>query len=70
MARGLIFVIYLAAVTTFVWASCISDCDQKFDSAVAECKLQFDKPEDAQNLQKCIGSAEEEHQSCIERCSH
>jgi hypothetical protein len=65
---ALIFVIYLAAVTTLVWASCISECDEKLDSAIAECKMQYDNLNNADDLQKCIDSAKEDHQSCVEHC--
>jgi len=44
----------LLASSVLVWAGCISDCKDDYDSAVKSCKLMYDEPDDADELQQCI----------------
>jgi hypothetical protein len=62
------FVLFIAA-SAMVWASCISDCKDDYDSAVASCKLLHDDPEDVDDLELCIQAAKDDYQSCIEECN-
>jgi hypothetical protein len=59
----------LLASSVLVWAGCISDCKDEYDSAVESCKLMHDEPEDADELQQCIQNAKDEYQSCVEECT-
>ena len=61
--------ILLAASSAMVWAGCISDCKDEYDSEVESCKSQYDDPEDADDLQQCIQDARDEYQSCVEECT-
>ena len=53
-----------------IWAGCISDCKDDYDSEVESCKSQYEDPEDAEDLELCIQSAKDEYQSCIEDCTN
>ena len=57
-----------AAVLT--WAGCKSDCRDEYDSEVESCKLMYDDPDDADDLQTCIQDARDEYESCIEECEN
>jgi len=59
----------LLASSVLVWAGCISDCKDDYDSAVKSCKLMYDEPDDADELQQCIQNAKDEYQSCDEECT-
>ena len=61
--------ILLAASSVMVWAGCISDCKDEYDSEVESCKLMHEDPDEADDLQLCIESARDEYQSCIEECT-
>jgi hypothetical protein len=51
-----------------VWAGCVSDCKDEFDSAIRICKLLWDAPKDSDDLEMCIDSAKSQYESCIEDC--
>jgi hypothetical protein len=53
-----------------IWAGCVSDCKDEYDSVVQSCKERYDDPDDAEDLQQCIQSAKDEYQSCIEDCTN
>ena len=38
--------------SAMIWAGCISDCKDEYDSDVKSCKSQYDDPEDADDLQQ------------------
>jgi hypothetical protein len=61
--------ILLAASSVMVWAGCISDCKDEYDSEVESCKLMHEDPDEADDLQLCIESARDEYQSCIDECT-
>jgi hypothetical protein len=69
MKRSVLPFILLAASSVVVWAGCISDCKDAYDSEVESCKLMYDDPDDADDLQQCIQNAKDEYQSCIEGCT-
>jgi hypothetical protein len=52
-----------------IWAGCISDCKDNYDSEVESCKQLYDEPDDADDLQQCIQNAKEDYQSCIDECT-
>ena len=60
--------ILLTASAGLIWAGCISDCKDDYDSAVEHCKLIYDDPDDAEDLEQCIQSARFDYESCIEDC--
>jgi hypothetical protein len=67
--RSAVLLVSLAASSVLVWAGCISDCKDEYDAAVESCKLMYDEPDDADDLQQCIQNAKDEHQSCVEECT-
>jgi outer membrane murein-binding lipoprotein Lpp len=69
MKRFILPLIFLAASSVLIWAGCISDCKDDYDSAVQSCKLLYDDPDDVEDLQMCIQQAKDEYQSCIEDCT-
>jgi len=69
MKRFIMPLIFLAASSALIWAGCISDCKDDYDSALESCKLLYDTPDDADFLQQCIQDAKDEHQSCIDACT-
>lgn len=65
----------LAAVTALgllmsvpVPAGCISDCRDEYESAVEDCRMQYDDPDDADELRMCIDNARSEYEDCVEEC--
>jgi hypothetical protein len=58
------------ASASMIYAGCVSDCKDDYDSAVESCKLIYDDPEDADDLEMCIQSAKSDYQSCIEECKN
>ena len=66
------FVISLAVILLLylpnAWADCKSDCQNEYESAVKWCKEQYGDPEDADELQTCIDSANGDYGSCIDEC--
>jgi hypothetical protein len=54
--------------SAMIWAGCVSDCKDEYDSAVESCKLMYDDPDEAEDLQQCVQNARDEYQSCIEEC--
>ena len=67
--RFMLLVVLFTISSAMIWAGCISDCKDEYDSAVASCKQQYDDPEDAEDLELCIQSAKDDYQSCIEDCT-
>jgi hypothetical protein len=67
--RIVLLFVSLLASTLLVWAGCVSDCKDEYDSAVESCKSMYDDPDDADDLQQCIEGARDEYQSCIEECT-
>ena len=67
--RFILLAVLFAMSSAMIWAGCISDCKDEYDSAVQSCKLLYDDPEDAFDLQLCIQSAKDEYESCIEDCT-
>ena len=62
--------VLFSASSAMIWAGCISDCKDDYDSEVESCKSQYEDPEDAEDLELCIQSAKDEYQSCIEDCTN
>ena len=67
--KFVLLAILLSASGAMIWAGCISDCKDEYDSAVASCKSMYDEPDDADDLQQCIQNAKDEYQSCIDECT-
>jgi hypothetical protein len=67
--RSALPLVLLAASSALVWAGCISDCKDNYDSEVESCKLMYDDPDEAEDLQQCIQNAKDEYQSCVEECT-
>jgi hypothetical protein len=61
--------VFLDASSALIWAGCISDCKDEYDSGVQSCKLLYDNLDDAEDLQMCIQDAKDEYQSCIDECT-
>lgn len=53
-----------------IWAGCISDCRDEYDSAIASCKLLYDEPRDVDDLRQCFQSAKDDYEMCIEECTN
>jgi hypothetical protein len=66
--QSVLLTILLAASSALVWAGCVSDCKDDFDASVANCKLMYDEPDDADDLELCIQSARADYEACIEEC--
>ena len=49
-------------------AGCMSECREKYDSDVEDCRLLHDGPEDADDLRLCIDDAKAEYDDCEEDC--
>jgi len=54
--------------SAMIWAGCKSDCRDEYDGAIAHCKLMYEDPDHADDLQRCIQSAKDDYESCIEDC--
>lgn len=67
--RSALPLVLLVASSVLVWAGCISDCKDNYDSEVESCKLLYDDPDEADDLQQCIQNAKDEYQSCVEECT-
>jgi hypothetical protein len=67
--RSALPLILLAASSALLWAGCISDCKDNYDSEVESCKMLYDDPDEADELQQCIQNAKDEYQSCVEECT-
>jgi hypothetical protein len=63
-------VILLTMSSAMIWAGCKSDCRDEYESQVDSCKLLYDDPDDADELQRCIQNAKDEYESCIEECEN
>ena len=61
--------VLLSASAAMIWAGCISDCRDEYDSAVASCKSLYDDPDDVDELRQCIQNAKDEYESCVEECN-
>jgi hypothetical protein len=66
--RLILLLLSLFASSVLVWAGCVSDCKDDYDSALESCKSMYDDPDDADDLEQCIQSAKDEYQSCVEDC--
>ena len=66
------FVISLAVILLLylpnAWADCKSDCRDEYESAIKSCKEQYDDPDEADELQNCLDSANGDYGSCIDEC--
>ena len=69
LRRSVLTLVLLGASSVLVWAGCISDCKDNYDSEVESCKLMYDDPEEAEDLQQCIQNAKDEYESCVEECT-
>ena len=58
-----------AMSAAMVWAGFKSDCRDEYDSEIESCKLQYDDPDDVDELRQCIQNATDEYESCIEECN-
>ena len=54
--------------SAMIWGACKSDCRDEYESEVDSCKLLYDDPDDAFELQQCIQNAKDEYESCIDEC--
>jgi len=62
-------VVLFSISLAMVWAGCVSDCKDDYDSAVQSCRSTYDDPDDADVLQQCLQNAKYEYESCIEECN-
>ena len=66
------FLIFLAVVLLLYLpnarADCRSECQDEYESEIKSCKDLYDNPEDADELQTCIDSANGDYSSCIDEC--
>ena len=69
LRRSVLTLVLLGASSVLVWAGCISDCKDEYDSEVQSCKLMYGDPDEADELQQCIQNAKDEYQSCVEECT-
>ena len=69
LRRSVLPLVLLGASSVLVWAGCIFDCKDNYDSEVESCKLLYDDPDEADDLQQCIQNAKDEYQSCVEECT-
>ena len=69
LKQSVLPLVLLGASSVLVWAGCISDCKDNYDSEVESCKLLYDDPDEADDLQQCIQNAKDEYQSCVEECT-
>jgi hypothetical protein len=67
--RFILPAVLFALSSAMIWAGCISDCKDEYDSEVESCKSLYDDPDDADDLQQCIQDAKDQYQSCIEECT-
>ena len=67
--RSVLPLVLLGASSVLVWAGCMSDCKDNYDSEVESCKLLYEDPDEADDLQQCIQNAKDEYQSCVEECT-
>ena len=51
-----------------IWASCVADCKDEYDSAVRSCKVLYGAPKESDDLQDCIQHAKSEYEDCINGC--
>ncbi len=59
-----------AMSSAMIWAGCKSDCRDDYESEVESCRLIYDTPDDADELQMCIQNAKDQYESCIEECDN
>src|SRR5437667_12243561 len=48
-----------AMSSAMIWAGCKSDCRDDYESEVESCRLIYDTPDDADELQMCIQNAKD-----------
>ena len=68
LKRSALLLILLTGSSALLWAGCLSDCKDAYELAAAQCKLQYDGPDDADDLERCMKSAKDAYESCIEDC--
>jgi len=68
ITRSTLSLILLIASSLLGGAGCVSDCKDDYESAVAHCKLMYDDPDDADELEQCIQSAKNDYAFCIDEC--
>ena len=69
--KRLALIVLLCCVSAaMIWAGCISDCRDEYDSAIASCKLLYDEPRDVDDLRQCFQSAKDDYETCIEECTN
>ena len=49
-------------------AGCISDCTEEYQSAIEECHVLYDDPDDADELKNCNDEAKDAYDECEEHC--
>ena len=59
--RFILLAVLFTMSSAMIWAGCISDCKDEYDSEVESCKSHYDDPEDADDLQQCIEYAKDEY---------
>ncbi len=64
----LIFVLMVFGFSLRSIAGCKSDCKNDYESEVESCNEQYNDPDDADMLQKCLDSAKTDYDACIEEC--
>jgi hypothetical protein len=68
MKRIILPAVLVVMSSAMIWAGCKSDCRGEYESGVDSCKLLYDDPDDAFELQQCIQNARDEYESCVEEC--
>lgn len=68
--RGLVGTLaaFALLVAAPVPAGCMSDCRDEYESAVEDCRLQYDDPDDADSLRICVDDAKSAYEDCAEEC--
>jgi hypothetical protein len=73
MARRIIhsYIVFGAGLALFApaMAGCISDCRDEYASQVEDCRNQFDDPDDADDLRRCIDDAKDQFDDCKDECT-
>ena len=66
--RSALPLILLAGSSALIWAGCLSDCKDAYELAVSQCKLKYDRPDEEDDLERCMKSAKDTYEACIEDC--
>jgi len=65
------FLVFMAILIFSYASNCRSDCkacEDEYRSAIEECQLLYDSPDDADQLKICIDEAQSDYESCIDDC--